>query len=133
MPELLAPLLLWATAGYLLALGVLLLRWPARGRRFLAGHAQSASAHYIELGLRIVIGMALIAQAPRMAATSLFVVLGWVLIGTSLVLALTPWRWHARIAQRTVPLATRFSLALGLASITLGTGLAFALRSGPSG
>ncbi|HWT16042.1 MAG TPA: hypothetical protein VN581_09685 [Patescibacteria group bacterium] len=131
--ESLSATLAWTTAAYLLALGVLLLISPARGRRFLAGFAQTASAHAVELGLRILIGAAFILHAPRMAAGSLFVVLGWVLIGSSLVLACMPWRWHARIAQRTVPMATRFTVPLGLASIVLGIGLGFALLSGPTG
>jgi hypothetical protein len=68
-----------------------------------------------------------------MATPTLFAALGWVLIGTSLALALLPWRWHARIAQRSVAMATRFTLPLGLASIAMGAGLAFAVLSGSAG
>lgn len=130
MTAILAEALVWCAAGYLLALGVALLVRPAQGRRFLAGFAQTAAAHYLELGLRILIGAALIVHAPKVPASSLFVAIGWMLIATSLGLALLPWRWHARISQRTVPMATRFSGLLGLASILLGAGLAFALLTG---
>lgn len=133
MMEAVAAALAWAAAAYLLALGLLLLVSPAHGRRFLAGFAQTVSAHYLELGLRILVGAAFIAHAPKMATPTLFAALGWVLIGTSLVLALMPWRWHARIAQRSVAMATRFTLPLGLASIAMGAGLAFAVLSGSAG
>ena len=130
MIDTLAATAAWSAAGYLVVLGVMLLTWPAQGRRFLAGFAQTAFAHYLELGLRILIGAAFIVHAPKMAASSLFVALGWILIATSLGLALLPWRWHARISQRTVPMATRFSTRLGLASILLGAGLVYALLGG---
>ncbi len=133
MMEAVAAALAWAAAAYLLALGLLLLVSPAHGRRFLAGFAQTVSAHYLELGLRILVGAAFIAHAPKMATPTLFAALGWVLIGTSLALALLPWRWHARIAQRSVAMATRFTLPLGLASIAMGAGLAFAVLSGSAG
>ncbi|HRG16239.1 MAG TPA: hypothetical protein PLB00_09585 [Pseudomonadota bacterium] len=133
MMEAVAAALAWAAAAYLLALGLLLLVSPAHGRRFLAGFAQTVSAHYLELGLRILVGAAFIAHAPKMATPTLFAALGWVLIGTSLVLALMPWRWHARIAQRSVAMATRFTLPLGLASIAMGAGLAFAVLAGSAG
>ena len=130
MIDALAATAVWSAAGYLLALGVMLLMRPEQGRRFLAGFAQTAFAHYLELGLRILIGAAFIVHAPRMAASSLFVAIGWMLIATSLGLALLPWRWHARISQRSVPMATRFSGLLGLASILLGAGLVYALLGG---
>lgn len=133
MMDAVAATLAWATAAYLLALGLLLLVAPARGRHFLAGFAQSAVAHHVELGVRMLVGAAFIVHAPRMAAATLFAVLGWVLIGTSLALALMPWRWHARIAQRSVAMATRFTAPLGLASLALGAGLAFALLAERAG
>ena len=133
MLEVAATVVVWAACVYLVALGALLLVSPAHGRRFLAGFAQTVLAHYLELGVRMLIGAAFIVHAPRMAAATPFVVLGWVLIGTSLALALMPWRWHARIAQRSVAMATRFTLPLGLASIAMGAGLAFAVLSGSAG
>ena len=130
MIDTLAAMAVWSAASYLVVLGVMLLMLPAQGRRFLAGFAQTAAAHYLELGVRILVGAAFITHAPKMATPPLFVALGWVLIGTSLVLALIPWRWHARIAQRSVSMATRSTLPLGLASVALGAGLAFALLTG---
>jgi hypothetical protein len=133
MLDVAATVVVWAACVHLVALGMLLLVSPVHGRRFLAGFAQTVSAHYLELGLRILVGAAFIAHAPKMATPTLFAALGWVLIGTSLALALLPWRWHARIAQRSVAMATRFTLPLGLASIAMGAGLAFAVLSGSAG
>lgn len=130
MIDTLAATAVWSAASYLVLLGVMLLTRPTLGRRFLAGFAQTAFVHSLELGLRIFIGAAFVIHAPTMAAPSLFVAIGWVLIGTSLVLALMPWRWHAQISRRVVPMATRYTRTLGAASILMGTGLALALVAG---
>jgi hypothetical protein len=53
-----------------------------------------------------------------------------VLVATTLVLAVLPFRWHQRFAQRSVPQALRFLPLLGLASALLGGGLMWAALAG---
>ena len=93
---------------------------PAATARFLSGFASSARAHVLEQALRIVAGAGFIIYAQQMAFTMAFRVLGWVLVGTSVVLLLLPWRWHQRFASRVVPLAQRHLLLYALASLLLG-------------
>lgn len=115
---------------YLLALGVISLVRPALASRFLLGFAGSAGAHYTELSLRLLVGGALVVQAPQMAFSAGFDLFGWVLLATSASLLLMPWRWHQRFAQRVVPRATRYIALLGLVSAALGGGLLAAVLVG---
>jgi hypothetical protein len=112
-----------AAGLYLVALGLALLARPAWASRFLMGHAASGPLHYLELSVRIVVGLAFVHSAPDMLAPGLFHLVGWVLVGTSVLLVLVPWQWHRRLAERSVPQALRFSPLLGLASMLMGGGV----------
>ncbi|MCC7001828.1 MAG: hypothetical protein IT357_06710 [Gemmatimonadaceae bacterium] len=110
-------------ALYLLALGGSALVRPAVARRFLSGHATTQPLHFLELALRIVAGAAFVVSAPRLALGDAVAVLGWVLVGTSLVLALVPWRLHQRFAAWSVPQALEYLPLIGVASLAGGLGL----------
>jgi hypothetical protein len=123
-------LVLALTAAYLVGLGACALLRPALARRFLLGHASSPRLHYLELALRLLVGGALLVRAPAMPWPQAFTFVGWVLVVTTLVLALVPWRRHQAFAQRTVPQALRFLPLLGVASLGLGAGLSYAISMG---
>jgi hypothetical protein len=118
------------SAAYLLALGACALVAPARTRRFLLAFASTPGLHGLELALRLLVGVALVLRAPAMPWPALFTGLGWLLVATTLVLAVLPFRWHQRFAQRSVPQALRFLPLLGLASALLGGGLMWAALAG---
>lgn len=105
---------------YFIGLAAAALAAPARAARFLLGFAGSARAHYVELALRLAVGCAFIARAPRMPFESAFAAFGWVLVATSAVLFAVPWQWHRRFAQKAVPQALRHLRLVGLASLALG-------------
>ncbi len=113
--------------AYLIALGVAAFIRPAKVTTFMGGFAGTLRAHFIELALRILVGTSLIASAPTMRMPEVFRAFGWVLVGTSLVLLMLPWRWHRRFAQWSVPQATANLPLLGIASIVGGTFLLWAL------
>lgn len=116
---------------YFIALATVSLFMPARASRFLLGFAGSAFTHYAELGLRLLVGTALVLHAPRMLFPGAFNLFGWVLLVTTACLLLVPWRWHHRFAQATVPRATRHITSIGLCSLLLGVLiLAAVLRGG---
>lgn len=116
-------------AGIFLAgLGAACLFAPALARRFLLGFASSLALHYLELALRLVVGGALLVVAPSMVFPRVFTAAGAMLVVTTLVLALLPWPWHRRFAQRTVPGVLRFLPWLGLASLALGGFVVYSLR-----
>jgi hypothetical protein len=117
----------FATGAYLLVLGIGALVRPETAKRFLGGHATTLSLHLTELALRILAGAALVLSAPRMAASTLFFAFGWLLIGTSLLLALVPWRLHQRFAAWSVPQATQHMPLIGIGSITGGLAIIAAL------
>lgn len=119
-----------AAGAYLAGLGVMLLARPASAARFLMGHATSRPLHFLELALRIGAGLAFVHHAPAMAGPGLFSVVGWVLVGTSAVLVLVPWRWHRRQAERSVPVALRFTPLLGFSSLLMGGGVLVAALLG---
>lgn len=117
-------------AAYLLALGVCALVVPARTRRFLLAFASTPWVHGLELALRLLAGAALLMRAPALPWPAVFTGLGWLLVATTLVLAVLPFRWHQQFARRTVPQALRFLPLLGLASALLGGGLLWAAFAG---
>ncbi len=114
---LLTPILL--AALYLLTLGVATLVSPDRTRQFLSSFASSAFAHFLELSIRLILGAVLILYAPQMKFPILFQSFGWILVVTTVVLALLPWRWHSRFARWSVPLATRNMPLLALGSFAI--------------
>ncbi len=116
----LAGLVVLLVGVYLIALGVAAWWFPAHARRFLAGFASSALSHYLELGLRLIAGGALLLYAPQMRFSHLFELLGWVLVLTTAALVAVPWRWHHRFAQRAVPIATAHLGLVAVASALFG-------------
>jgi hypothetical protein len=127
MTEALATALVLLAGAFLACLGVACLVVPAQARRFLLGFASSLALHYLELAIRLVVGGALLVVAPSMAFPRVFNAAGAVVVITTLVLALVPWRWHRRFAQRTVPAALRFLPLLGLASLGLAAFVFYSL------
>lgn len=105
---------------YLIVLGVVSLRLPQHGARFLLGFVGSAAKHYLELGLRLIAGIAFVVRADAMALPQVFTAFGWLLLIGTLGLLAVPWRWHQRFARRAVPLALRFLWLVALASIAFG-------------
>ena len=142
MINLLASILVLLAGFYLIGLAGLLLVSPARGKRFLVGFASSAFTHYFELVIRLISGVAILLYAPLMLFSGFFVILGWVLVLTTVGLFAIPWQWHRQFAQWGVPYATRHlrlfavaSFVFGgfiLASVILGSGTEKWLRAASS-
>ncbi len=104
---------------YLLVLAALLVFSPERGKGFLLGFASSALTHYLELGLRIIVGAAFVVYSPKMLFPTVFLVFGWMLIGTSAVLALMPWQWHNHFAKLSLPRVLKYPKVLAAVSAAL--------------
>lgn len=116
-----------AAGLYLAVLGIACFVRPDSAANFLLGFANSAFVHYVELALRALVGAALVHSAAALSYPLVFIVFGWVLIVTSLVMFVVPWRWHQQFAQRAVPQALRYISLLGVSSITLGVALVAAV------
>ncbi len=110
-----------ALAGfYLIVLGGLCALRPAVAKRFLHAHASTLRAHVVELTLRAAVGMALVVAGPTMRGATVATFAGWLLIITTVVLAIVPWRQHRRFAAWSVPMATRSLPLLALGSLASG-------------
>jgi hypothetical protein len=115
-----AKTILVAVAAFFLLLGLISLARPVHARRFLLGFAASASKHYAELCARFVTGGAMIVVAPHSTQSAALSAFGWLLIGTTAVMAVVPWRIHRRFAEAAVPKALRFLPMIGVISVLLG-------------
>ena len=115
---------------YLIALGISCFIRPSSAATFLLGHASSGFLHYLELALRLLLGVSLVQKAPTLVYPSIFSLFGWVLIATTAALFLVPWRWHRKFALRAVPHALRFIKLLGISSVALGTLLTATVLTG---
>lgn len=92
----------------LLAFSIAAFARPPSARRLLESFASSARAHYLEQGLRLLAGAALVVASPAMAGSQLFLLLGWLLILTSAALLCVPWRWHQWFAREVIPPVIRY-------------------------
>jgi len=119
-----------ALAGaFLFALGATALVRPPLARRFLLGFASSSTKHYLELGIRLLVGAAFISAAPSMVGTTVVSGAGWLLLVTTCVMFFIPWRVHRAFTQRTVPQALAYLPLMGLASLAAGATVLWAMFS----
>ena len=115
-----AKTILAAVAIFFLMLGLAALIRPSIARRFLLGFATSALKHYTELAMRFLVGASMLLVAPHSAYSSALAAFGWLLIVTTAVMAIVPWRIHRRFAEASVPKALRFLPMIGVSSLVLG-------------
>lgn len=130
MIEILASAIIVLAALYLLGLAVASFLAPSRAARFLNGFAGSARVHFLEMLARLIVGGAFVVHAPHMLYPNAFLLFGWVLVVTSIILLLLPWRWHHRFAQKFVPPITRHVWLIGIVSLPLGGVVLFAVLRG---
>lgn len=116
----LATAIVFISGLYLIWLGALSLIRPDRASRFLLGFATSARGHYFELLVRMLVGVAFVVEAPRLALAASFSIFGWLLVGTTAFLFLVPWQWHQRFAAIAVPHAIRNLWLVAVVSLLLG-------------
>ena len=122
-----AKAIVFLAALFFLALGAAALVRPGVARAFLLGFANTAVKHYAELLVRILIGGSLVVVARDSAYPTALSAFGWLLIGTTAVMALVPWRVHGRFARSAVPKALRFLPLIGISSLLIGAALLWAM------
>ena len=92
---------------FLLGLTAVTFSRPAIAERFFTAFASSARAHYTEQAIRLLIGAALVVASPAMWQPTLFRLIGWAIVASSVVLMLAPWRLHHRFGERVRPILIR--------------------------
>ena len=133
MIDLLSGAVIFAAGLYLIALGISCFVRPRSTATFLLGHASSGFTHYLELALRVLLGVCLVQRAPSLRYPAVIELFGWVLLITTALLFLIPWRWHQQFALKAVPLALRHIRLLGASSIALGGTLLTFVALGSAG
>jgi hypothetical protein len=120
-----------STAGVLMiGFAGLVFARPALAARVLKLFASSARAHYIEQSLRIVFGAAIVVLSPAMWFETLFRVLGWAIVISSVALILIPWRWHHRFGALVLPELTRHIRLYAAAVCAFGVFLLVSILKG---
>ncbi len=104
----------------LIALAAVALARPDLARRFLLGFATTATAHYTEMGARILVGVALVIASPRMLISQFFFWFGMALLVSSILLICLPWKWHRSMGERVLPRFVNLLGLVGLVSFLLG-------------
>ena len=74
---------------------------------YLSSFAGSAKAHYLEQLLRLIVGLALLVYSGEMLFPDAFRLFGWVIIVTTILLLIMPWKWHNRFGKWAIPFVTR--------------------------
>jgi uncharacterized protein YjeT (DUF2065 family) len=120
VPSVAALLVVGLVGLFLVGLGTAALLKPVLAKSFLSGFVRTAGRHYLEMAIRLAAGIAFLRSAPHMPFPMPFLVFGWVLVLSTLVLSLIPWRWHQRFAQRSVPQAIAYLPVIGLVSLAVG-------------
>ncbi len=105
---------------YFLLLGTACIFAPDTAKRFLLGSASSAFKHYLEMTLRMIVGIALVIQAPQLPYATAFTVFGWMLVGTTAVLFVIPWKWHRSFGAKVLPRVVGSLPLIGIVSIAIG-------------
>jgi hypothetical protein len=109
--------------------GVVFLK-PATAERFLAQFASSAKTHYLEQAIRILVGAAVVVLSPAMWQSTLFRLVGWAIVISSVVLMCAPWQWHHRFGQRIRPVFTRYLKLYALGAFAFGALLLYGVFTG---
>lgn len=115
---------------FLIGLAGVILAKPPLAERFLLSFASSARTHYLEQALRLLIGASLLVLSPAMWQSSLFRLVGWALVSTSVALILLPWRWHQKFANRVLPTVVRYMTLYGVALAGFGALLLYGVFAG---
>ncbi len=123
MIDLIATVVIALTGGFLVWLGVVAIFRPKIASGFLLAFATTPAKHHIELAIRVVVGAAFVVRAPHLPGSVVFRLFGWVLIVTTAVMFLMPWRWHHRFAEENVPKALKFLPVIGVVSLVAGVGV----------
>jgi hypothetical protein len=126
MTPFIADVIVMSTSAFLILLGLACLWLPAHATKFLQGFATTARLHYIELLIRVIAGAAFLVHGPSSRFPTMFDTVAWVLLATTAIMLVVPWRQHRKFAIHAVSIAARFIRHLGAIAVAMGAALLFA-------
>jgi len=103
----LAEIVVAASGLALLGLGGVMLFEPAATERFIRSFASSRKAHFTEMFFRLLFGVSLAVLSMNMWQPTPFRILGWAIIGSTVILMILPWQFHQRFGARVLPVLVR--------------------------
>ncbi len=103
MIEMTAKVITVIASSFLICLALSSFVFPARAVLFLASFANTKRAHFTEMSIRLLVGVALIITSKAMAVPEFHYLLGIVLVVTSVAFILIPWQYHQKFATIVVP------------------------------
>lgn len=118
-------------AIWLIGLAAVSLVKPERAKDFLHRFASSALTHFLEVFVRLIVGVAFVVYSSQMKFSVVVTGFGWMLILTTVVLFFVPWKLHRRFAEWSLPLATGRMVLFGLVSFLGGVAILFSFFLGP--
>ena len=124
---LITEMILWIFALGLILFELMVIVAKPKAIRFLNAFVKTPWHHFLEQTLRLIVGVALVIQAPNMKFSEFFGVFGWIVIITSLMLVGLPWRWHRSFAKKVIPTVIKLIHLYGLSCLALGIFIIFSL------
>lgn len=115
---------------FLIGLAFISFARPARVEPFIMAFASSARTHFLEQGLRVLMGAALVVRSPAMWQPDAFWLLGWAIIVSSTALMCVPWQWHQRFGQRVLPRLVRHLKLYAVGMLAFGVLLLYGIFGG---
>jgi hypothetical protein len=120
-----AQILVLLSALFLFILACLSLFTPRHAVQFLNGFASSAKTHYLEMVIRLIVGAAFVINAPNMLYCKVFMIFGWLIVVSTVILILLPWRWHQLFGQKVASPVFQHVWIIGIASFILSVFIFF--------
>ncbi len=107
---------------WLIAVSILMFASPRTALRYLSKMASTNFINYLEISLRMIAGLALVAYSDSSKFPAIFNIFGLFVVITSAILFLVPRKWHAlysvwwsnKLKPPFVRFASAFSLAAGV-------------------
>ena len=118
--NLLAGTVVVAFGFFLIGLTGVVFAKPALAERFLMSFASSAQTHYAEQAVRLLVGTSLVVFSPVMWQSSMFRLIGWAIVVSSVGLILVPWQWHHRFGGSVLPMVVRHMKLYAAGSFAFG-------------
>lgn len=119
------------TGIWLIGLAAVAVARPDLLKRFFDGFVSSARTHFLEMFLRVMVGVAFVFYSPHLKFPTIFAAFGYLLIVTTAVLIFVPWKIHRRFAEQSLPMVYRFPVLFGLVSLVGGLFIFVTLVLGP--
>jgi hypothetical protein len=105
---------------YLITLLIVTLLRKKSAINYFSSFASSAKAHYFEQLLRLIAGLGLLIYSDNMLFSNLFGIFGWVLVATSILLIITPWKWHNKFGEWAIPFTIRNLILYAVSASIIG-------------